>query len=864
MKRGVEAHMITLQALFTLYQEAFFQEHPDLLGRLTDAAVQLDHSCRDGSCEEIQQAHLEMVQTIESLRVMEEMTHFDSQKEGQPLSVAMRQYMQMVMEMVLFIRSVRTGDWNLHLTALEAFTTHFFAHDKLNYARMIPLYLADMESLKITDPDIYQELLQGNWVVNKNSLVSFCAIGADHALEHINRLMKVSGGLVGITLNPNARTKFFLISPELARLAEEAQQFAGLSSAAQMHHHALSPSVLLRQEKNIEALTTTLRGFTNPFTEDCDELVNLVTKAVMPEKVKNDVCGQRAIGSRLLDEFISNRIKSGQINLWAPMKKYQLQTWKTTGKKMRVKSGDKMVELKEERNLFARMLLVSTSRPEINLEETVGRYELSVVPRSMFAADGTMLHCQVKSKLMAILEKLPTGEEQASSNDTVIHMEDSSGDKSAEVKVALVDAMAEVQSLDKPDFIKNCSQLADHFTNRILERYSQADEVRLIFDRYDVPMSLKTATRDRRQGSQPAVSYHITDTTNIAKLPMKRLLSDVKTKMELTSYLAEKMLEKAHAQEKHMVVAWGSECGATHRNMSHLQSDQEEADTKLLLHAVDATTCGASSITIHSPDTDVFVLALRRYPELCKDTNFVTGTGERRRIVPLKPIYEALGTNKAAALPAFHAISGADNTGSFAGKGKLAFWKAFQDVNDEIITALASLGTTSVPTDDTLAALEQFICKVYLPHTQISKVAKLRWWLFTKKQAQSERLPPTQDALNQAILRAHYQTTVWNDTTVNPLIPSPQTYGWKSEGGEWIPVMTTQLPAPNSVLHLVKCGCTKTRCQRASCTCRKAGFMCTDMCGCSDTGEACDNTEQLDQVHEEEEEHDYEEDDMFI
>ena len=132
VKRGVEAHMITLQALFTLYQEAFFQEHPDLLGRLTNAAVQLDHSCRDGSCEEIQQAHLEMVQTIESLSVMEEMTHFDSQKEGQPLSVAMRQYMQMVMEMVLFIRSVRTGDWNLHLTALEAFTTHFFNNNNNN------------------------------------------------------------------------------------------------------------------------------------------------------------------------------------------------------------------------------------------------------------------------------------------------------------------------------------------------------------------------------------------------------------------------------------------------------------------------------------------------------------------------------------------------------------------------------------------------------------------------------------------------------------------------------------------------------------------------------------------------------------
>ena len=97
--------------------------------------------------------------------------------------------------------------------ALETFTKYFFAYDRLNDARMIPLYLADMKSLKESDDPIYEEFLQGNWVVNKNPCAPFCAIGADHALEQINRSMKVTGGLVGITLNPSARTKFFLIAP---------------------------------------------------------------------------------------------------------------------------------------------------------------------------------------------------------------------------------------------------------------------------------------------------------------------------------------------------------------------------------------------------------------------------------------------------------------------------------------------------------------------------------------------------------------------------------------------------------------------------------------------------------------------------
>ena len=99
------------------------------------------------------------------------------------------------MEMMAFIRAVCTGDWDLHLKTLEVFTKYFFAHDLLWYARMIPLYLAEIDKLEVSDPEIYAEFKRGNWVVNKISCVSFCSIGADHALEHVNRLMKVAGGV---------------------------------------------------------------------------------------------------------------------------------------------------------------------------------------------------------------------------------------------------------------------------------------------------------------------------------------------------------------------------------------------------------------------------------------------------------------------------------------------------------------------------------------------------------------------------------------------------------------------------------------------------------------------------------------------
>ena len=135
----------------------------------------------------------------------------------------------------------------------------------------------------------------------------FFSIGADHGLEQINRAMKVSGGLVGITLNPSAHTKFFLISPELARLTEEAQEMAGANT--RIHHHDLSTAILERHERNIEKLTSTLRSFTNPFAEDSEDLFNLVTKAVMPDKVQDDLCRQSEIGRMMFDIFVAERIK---------------------------------------------------------------------------------------------------------------------------------------------------------------------------------------------------------------------------------------------------------------------------------------------------------------------------------------------------------------------------------------------------------------------------------------------------------------------------------------------------------------------------------------------------------------------------
>jgi len=49
-------------------------------------------------------------------------------------------------------------------------------------------------------------------------------------------------------------------------------------------------------------------------------------------------------------------------------------------------------------------------------------------------------------------------------------------------------------------------------------KFSDYDEVHMVFDRYDLPTSLKKATRERREGGKPATTYYVEDNTSVGKV----------------------------------------------------------------------------------------------------------------------------------------------------------------------------------------------------------------------------------------------------------------------------------------------------------------------------------------------------------
>ena len=160
VKRGEAAHLVTLQALFALYQKAFFQSSQKDYEAIADLVVQVVDACSTETNEDLVEANMALMRAVDDLDVARKMAEFDKKHEKIPLFKVMRQYMHMVTEMLQFTRAVRTGDWGLHLQALHSLTKYFFAHDRLNYSRMIPIYLAEMENCQELTPKFTQSSYQ--------------------------------------------------------------------------------------------------------------------------------------------------------------------------------------------------------------------------------------------------------------------------------------------------------------------------------------------------------------------------------------------------------------------------------------------------------------------------------------------------------------------------------------------------------------------------------------------------------------------------------------------------------------------------------------------------------------------------------
>ena len=240
MSRGNRGLKLMLEALYRLYQEAFWawmqqRDQIDLRRIDMDTLVRdIQQAFASGDRESgrllSKQLESEHIATLQALQ-----REFTTAGRMQTSTFAYCEtFRQGVGTLLRLLRAELDGLFELHLIAVWE-TIHWCrAADRGNYVRYLPGYRNDMVTLQQKQPMFYQYLRDGGFVVRR-----FNAVATDRALEQtINRKGKSQGGVTGFTFRKGALTRWMATRHITAHYAKILKEMCQNSKQTTDKNHA--------------------------------------------------------------------------------------------------------------------------------------------------------------------------------------------------------------------------------------------------------------------------------------------------------------------------------------------------------------------------------------------------------------------------------------------------------------------------------------------------------------------------------------------------------------------------------------------------------------------------------------------------
>ena len=116
------------------------------------------------------------------LKLLDEYEKILSDVEVSPMAAFWQSYLEMFELLQQFQKSIKSGNWELHLNSCEKLLPWFHAYDHHNYARHFSYYWATQQILAHKHPALHQEFVNGNFAINRTP-GSFNRISPDQAIE---------------------------------------------------------------------------------------------------------------------------------------------------------------------------------------------------------------------------------------------------------------------------------------------------------------------------------------------------------------------------------------------------------------------------------------------------------------------------------------------------------------------------------------------------------------------------------------------------------------------------------------------------------------------------------------------------------
>ena len=323
--------------------------------------------------------------------------------------------LQLELTVLIYVRSVREGNFLQHIDALSRLVPWISALGQTNYARWIPVHLRDMVTLAIKHPSIYAQFRADNFTVKKTTH-AFSAIALDQAHGQNNAWVKGGGGAVGLTENPAALRRWMVSGPEMARVITEYQGTAAKRmKKPELKHHEQIKHTQIAFARGVKSFTGVMGEMRNPFCDDSKDLLVLDSRDLADPEVINIVRQIEILGQQQYDTYVNERLVNQTKPITDPIKWKNLPLFSRPPVREKSWSQLQVSSLKNDCFLFSRLFIASQTR-DGDLDEFFA-HENQACPPTL-SHIGKMRH-GTKSDLVRCLEDLIPPQEDAAARPPV-------------------------------------------------------------------------------------------------------------------------------------------------------------------------------------------------------------------------------------------------------------------------------------------------------------------------------------------------------------------------------------------------------------------------------------------------------------
>ena len=141
----------------------------------------------------------------------------------------------MVEVLLGLLRADREGDCTLHLACIRRVIPWCFASDKVNYARYLPVYYAQMTQLEQSCPELFQHFQHSHFSVQLNQAIHLAEFQLIKPQKKLST-GKTAGGTAGFSPKPEAVSHYYLTAEHCAFALRQLRETVNLKISTYFNH----------------------------------------------------------------------------------------------------------------------------------------------------------------------------------------------------------------------------------------------------------------------------------------------------------------------------------------------------------------------------------------------------------------------------------------------------------------------------------------------------------------------------------------------------------------------------------------------------------------------------------------------------